>query len=786
MRVPVSWLREYVSFEMPVEELGELLSMTGTKLETITDRGVPAGAELYLVGRVLTREQHPDADRLSLCTVDVGEAAPRQIVCGATNFEAGATVAVVLPGATLPDGTVLRKAKLRGVESDGMILSERELELSQEHEGIMLLPDGLVPGTALAEVLPIAERVMEFEITSNRPDCLSVYGVAREVSAALNTDLAGWPGSDPAAVGDDSVDDHVTARNDALDLCPRWAGRVFTDVKVAPSPPWLKARIAAAGMRSISNVVDITNYVMLCVGEPTHAFDLDLVAGRQIIVRRAGAGEQVVTLDGQRRTLDEDVLVIADRDRPSAVAGLMGAEWSEVSDATTTVLIECANFDGPNTQASSTRLGLRTEGSTRWEKGLDPHLVPRALALVSQLMVELCGARLVAGTIDLHGDLPSPPVVPLRPARLEHVIGLGYSDARIAEVLGRLGYERTDGGDWRVPTWRAADTRREVDLIEEVARIDGVWKVPTVMPPHADAVGGLAADVRLRRRVVDVLLGTGLSEAVTTSFWDEGLADRLRLGPDHSLRQAVRVANPMGADQALLRTALFPGLLDSARRNLDAGSGRVELFETGRVVLPSTAELPDQPVRVAAMMAGGGAGFGRVKGVAEALAAALGVELGVVAAVEPYLHPGRSARLGNGGVIGELHPLVAAAFGIEAPVAVFEIDLDELAAAAGSVPLFRDVISFPPVRQDIAVVLDAEIPAADVLSVVREAGGEVLSSAEVFDVYVGPQVGEGRRSLAIHLVFQAPDRTLTDEDANAGRDAIVAALATRFGGVLRS
>jgi phenylalanyl-tRNA synthetase beta chain len=785
LRVPVSWLREYVSFDLPVEELGELLSMTGTKLETITERGVPAGAELYRVGRVLTRDRHPDADRLSLCTVDVGEGEPRQIVCGASNFEAGATVAVALPGATLPDGNVLRKAKLRGVESDGMMLSERELQLSQEHEGIMLLPDGLEPGTPLSEVLPIGDRVMEFEITSNRPDCLSVYGIAREVSAVLDTDLAAWPGEEPVAGGGDSVEDHVTARNEATDLCPRWAGRVFTDVKVGPSPPWLKARIAAAGMRPISNVVDISNYVMLCLGEPTHAFDLDLVAGREIIVRRATPGEPVTTLDGQHRTLDEDVLVIADRDRPSAVAGLMGAEWSEVSAATTTVLLECANFDGPNTQASSTRLGLRTEGSSRWEKGLDPHLVPHALALASQLMVELCGARLVPGTIDLQGDLPVPPVVPLRPQRLERVIGLSYSDQRIAEVLGRLGYEAADGG-WRVPSWRAADTWREVDLIEEVSRIDGFWKVPTVMPPHADAVGGLVPEVRLRRRVVDVLLGSGLSEAVTTSFWDEGMAERLRLPEDHVLRQVVRVANPMGADQALLRTAMFPGLLEAVRRNVDAGRARVELFETGRVVLPSSAEIPDQPVRVAGVVAGDGAGFARMKGVTEALAAALGVELAVERTAEPFLHPGRSARLGESGLLGELHPLVAEAFGIEVPVALFEIGLDELSRAGEAVELFRDVVSFPPVRQDIAVVLDAEVTAAELLSVVREAGGELLASAEVFDVYEGPQVGEGRRSLAVHLVFQATDRTLTDDEADAVRAAIVSALAERLGGELRA
>ena len=784
MRVPVSWLREYVSFDMPPRELGELLSMTGTKLEAVHRIGVPAGAELFKVGRVITREQHPDADRLSLCTVDVGDGEPRQIVCGATNFGAGATVGVALPGATLPDGTVLRVAKLRGVESHGMMLSESELELSGDRDGLMLLDEALVPGTPLSQVLPIDDEVLEFEITSNRPDCLSVYGIAREASASLDVDLAPWPGREPEASGDDSVDSWVTARIDAPDLCPRWAGRVFTDVRVGPSPPWLKARVAAAGMRPISNVVDITNYVMLCVGEPTHAFDLDKVTGREIIVRRAGDGERVVTLDGQERTLDADVLVIADAEKPSAVGGLMGSQWSEVSDTTTTVLLECANFDGPNIQSSSTRLELRTEGSTRWEKGLDPHLVPRALALASQLMVELTGARLVPGTVDLHGQLPEPAVVPLRRERLELLIGVTYEQAQIDRALTRLGYESADGG-WRVPTWRANDTFREVDLIEEVSRIDGVWKVPTVMPPHADAIGKRDPDVRLRNRVIDVLLGAGLSEAVTVAFTDETLADRLRLAPDHPRRDAVRVANPMGADQALLRTVLFPGLLASARRNLDAGRDRVALFEVARVVLPAPGEeLPHQPVRVAGVIAGRDAGYYEMKGVAEALEGALRVQLEVAAAPEPFLHPGRSARLGAGGTLGELHPLVAREFGLEQQVSLFEIDLAEL-ETPDPTPLYRDVVSYPPVRQDIAVVVASEVTAAEVLAVIREAGGPLLAEADVFDTYRGEQVGEGRQSVAVHLQFRAADRTLTDAEADAARETIVAALRERLGGELR-
>jgi phenylalanyl-tRNA synthetase beta chain len=670
------------------------------------------------------------------------------------------------------------------VESHGMMLSESELELSGDHDGLMLLEDGLEPGTPLSRVLPIDDEVLEFEITSNRPDCLSVYGIAREASASLDVDLAPWPGREPDASGDDSVESWVKARIDAPDLCPRWAARVFTDVKVGPSPPWLKARVAAAGMRSISNVVDITNYVMLCVGEPTHAFDLDKVSGREIIVRRAGDGEGVITLDGQGRTLDPDVLVIADTEKPSAVAGLMGSQWSEVSEATTTVLMECANFDGPNVQSSSTRLELRTEGSTRWEKGLDPHLVPRALVLASQLMVELTGARLVPGTVDLHGQLPEPAVVPLRRERLELLIGVPYEQAQIDRALTRLGYESADGG-WRVPTWRANDTFREVDLIEEVARIEGVWKVPTVMPPHADAIGKRDPDVRLRNRVIEVLLGAGLSEAVTVAFTDETLADRLRLPPGHPRRDAVRVANPMGADQALLRTVLFPGLLASARRNLDAGRDRVALFEVARVVLPAPGEeLPHQPVRVSGVIAGRDAGYHEMKGVAEALERALRVQLEVAASPEPFLHPGRSARLGAGGTLGELHPLVAREFGVEEQVSLFEIDLAEL-ETPDPTPLYRDVVTFPPVRQDIAVVVASEVTAAEVLAVIRAAGGELLAGADVFDTYRGEQVGEGRQSVAVHLQFQAADRTLTDAEADAVRETIVAALRERLGGELR-
>jgi phenylalanyl-tRNA synthetase beta chain len=447
------------------------------------------------------------------------------------------------------------------------------------------------------------------------------------------------------------------------------------------------------------------------------------------------------------------------------------------------VLLECANFDGPATQAASVRLGLRTEGSSRWEKGLDPHLPPRALALASQLMVELTGARLVPGTVDVHGELPDPPLVPLRRERLERVIGIPYTEEDVERSLTRLGYRREDGG-WRVPTWRAGDTTREVDLVEEVSRVVGVDRVPAVMPPHADAVGDLGGDERFRRGLVDVLRGAGLSESVTLGFWDSRMPDRLRLAADDPRRAAAPVQNPMTADQALLRTLVFPGLLHSVTRNLTTGADAVALFEVAQVVLPGGGELPEQPRRVAAVLAGEGAGYLELKGVAETLYASLGGELAVERASEPFLHPGRAAATAAG-FLGELHPLVAEAFGIEVPVALFELDVATLAAIRGVTRSYRDVTSFPPLRQDIAVIVPEELAAGDVVAAVREAGGAELATVRVFDVYRGPQVGEGRKSLALHLVFQAADRTLTDAEGDAARERIVARLAGRFGAELR-
>src|ERR671918_447825 len=462
MKIPVSWLREYVEVGAPPLEIADRLAIATGEVERISRSGVAdvdGNLGLYRVGRVLEAGKHPNADRLQLCRVDVGEGEPRQIVCGAWNFEAGATVAVALPGAVLPDGRTLERTKLRGTVSDGMILSESELEIGDDHAGILVLAEPWDPGTPLGDVLPLGDEVLEIEVTRNRPDCLSVYGIAREVAALFGGELRPLRGEEPALTGEETPD--VTIED--FGGCPRYIGRLFRDVRIGPSPPWLKARITAAGMRPISNVVDVTNYVMLAVGNPLHPFDFDTLGGGKIVVRRARPGEEFTSLDGSLRKLDPADLVIADAERAIAFAGIMGGLDTEVTEETTSVLFEAANFEPGGILWSSERHGLRTEGSNRWEKGVDPHLAPHAARLATQLLVELAGARLTGDT-DVTGDLLERPVVSFRTERANRIVGIEIPEQAQKDALVGLGFDVARGWDVTVPTWRARDATREIDL----------------------------------------------------------------------------------------------------------------------------------------------------------------------------------------------------------------------------------------------------------------------------------------------------------------------------------
>ena len=805
MRVPLFWLHDYCDPGISVTELEHLLTMSGTKVEAIHPHGVGA-LEHFLVGRVLSAERHPDADRLTVCTVDVGTGDERTIVCGAPNVAAGQIVAVAEPGAVMPDGTKLGRAKLRGVESAGMILAEDEVAIGPDHDGIMVLDPELRPGTPLIEVLPIAGEVLELEITPNRPDCLSIYGVAREAHAATGAPLAPpqWS-NDPGAPGEvPGVSIEVQDR----ELCPRFTARLYEGVTIGPSPEWLKARLTAAGMRPISNVVDITNFVMLATGQPMHAFDFDLVAGGRLVVRRALDGETMTTLDDVERTFDSDMLIICDDDGPTSIAGIMGGERSEVRETTTRVLMEAATWNGPNIQRSSTRLALRSEASGRFEKQLQPEQAMDGQALAAILMTELTGARLVDGTVDVGGPGPEPVTLRLRDERTEGVLGTAIPRDEAAEILRRLEFgvnDASDGLDVTVPAFRRGDVTREIDLVEEVARLWGLDKLPYTLPSRRGATGVLAPEQRLRRRAEDALAGAGLSEVLGWVFAAPDLVDRLRIPADDPRHGAVKLRNPMSEDMSVLRTTLLGSLLDVARRNRSRGMPDVRLFEIGAIFLdqprsgePTAAEtrsepLPEEREHVGALMAGPlrppswrepeppRADFHVAKAVLAALLDTLRVPWSVERGGEPFLHPGRAARVLIGGEpagwLGEIHPAVARAWDLEGG-AGFELELGRVEATALYVPRYEDLTSFPAVLQDRAWWFAPDVPAAEVLATVRDAGGPLLRDAEIFDVYPA----EDRVSLALRLRFRADDRTLTDEEVAQRRAKIDAAVAERLGG----
>ena len=865
MRVPLTWLREYCSPDLDVNGIEERLTMTGTKVEAIHHHGVGA-VEHFVVGRVLSVEAHPDADRLRVCEVDLGGAGdenpahPATIVCGAPNVAAGQTVAVAMPGAVMGDGTKIKRAKLRGVPSEGMILAENELEIDlspparDSIKGILVLDDLMLdadrseidgisdrpaPGAPLADVLTIADEVLELEITPNRPDCLGVFGVARELHAATGAPLAQPPWSeDPGSEGPlggagDAGDAGDRTAGGALaevnvecpDLCRRFTARVFEDVTVAASPPWLKARLMAAGQRPINNVVDITNYAMLLTGQPLHAFDLDRVAGDRLTVRRAGEGEQLDTLDGETRTLDSEMVVIADADGPTSIAGVKGGARSEVRPDTKRVLLEVATWNGPNIHRTSWNLGLRSEASARFEKGLAPEQCMYAQAVATRLLIECAGARVVPGTIDVGWDGTPACIIRLREARVEAILGLPVSRARQAEILTALDFQTVevsdgaaperDGLDVTVPALRRVDVTREVDLIEEVARIDGLEKLPATLPARRGAVGLLTHAQRVRRAAEDALVGRGLNEVIGWSFTDPDLLDRLRLPEDHPMRDVVRLENPLSEAQSTMRPTLLGSLLDAARHNVSRNGPDVAIFESGAVYRAARNGAPvgenhalgatpvDERHGLGVLLTGAlaprswrglegpptrEADFFAAKALLGALLDKFHVDWSVQpAGAWPFLHPGRGAGVLVGaetlGFVGEVHPLVAGLWDLER-TAVFAIDLGKLAAAAPPVVAFRPFASVPSLRRDLAVTLPDPISSSQVLERVRDAGGEMLDDVSVFDVYAGPQVGEGMRSLALALSFRAPDRTLTDEDVEPVRERIVAALG-ELGGELR-
>lgn len=797
MRVPLSWLGEWVDLPDSEEELAEQLTMSGLEVDAIERTG-PDLSEI-VIGHVLARDPHPDADRLSVCRVDIGGDEPQTIVCGAPNVDAGQRVAVARPGVRL-QGKKLKKSKIRGVVSNGMICSERELELSEEHEGILVLDREAPPGTPLDQVLRVGETVLEIAITANRGDCASLLGVAREVRAGFGGELrlpscevreAGLPASETIGV---EIED--------AQGCFAYAGRVVRGVQVGPSPEWLQTRLEASGLRPVNVVVDITNLVLLEFGQPLHAFDLGQVRGGQIRVRCARDGEMLATLDSQQLELSAEDLVIADAERAIALAGVMGGANSEVSAGTADILLESAHFHPARVRSSARRHSIFTDASYRFERGVDRDGIVRAIDRAAAQIAELAGGEIAPGVVLAHGAAPDAiDRIILDAARVNRMLGTSLDAAAIRRLLGKLGIEseEPDGGvlDCKIPSHRT-DLRIDMDLVEEVARMHGYDAIEPVPLEGRLLSGDKPEALVLADRVRDCWTAEGLTEVQTFPFFDSASLGALGIPEADPRRQTLRVVNPLVERNGSLRSTHVPALLRLLRENRSRQVDGVALFEVSRVFrVEKAGELPEERLRATALIARGEDAslwrpsepaplFYQAKGAAERLSAALGRPLRFVPseAPEPYLHPGASADLMGGkhriGVVGELHPAVATRLEIDCPCALIEVDL----SAVGDLPTrgrrYREVSKHPQVRRDLAILLDRDQSAAEVLSAVEKKAGGSLVTVDVFDRYHGEGVPEGKVSVALRLVFQRSDRTLTDDEVSKAVSGVLQMLAHRF------
>lgn len=803
MRVSMKWLRELVDVELSTPELTDLLDMTGTKVEAVHALG--EGLAGVFVGRILTKERHPEADKLWVTTVDVGAETPLQIVCGAQNFEAGDKVPVATVGAVLPNGMEIKRAKLRGVASEGMNCSAIELGVGTDAAGLLILPPDAPVGMPFSEYRGMSDTVLELEVTPNRPDCLSMAGVAREVGAVTGKSVR-YPGGSPVEAGAPAADG-VTVRIEDADLCPRYTARIIRNVTIGPSPDWLVERVTAAGARPINNVVDITNYVMFEMGQPLHAFDADTLGvdgGKAaIIVRLAKPGERLTTLDDQDRALAPDTLVIADPSGAVALAGVMGGASTEVGESTVNILLESACFKPGSVGRTSRRLGLISEASQRFERGVDPNGCAAAADRAAQLLAELAGGEVAPGIVDAYPVAIAPRELTLRMTRLNSLLGTDLSADTVTGILKRLGLGvAAEGADLRVsvPTFRP-DLEREVDLIEEVVRVHGMGNVASTLPAGRERVGGLSVEQSRRERVGVALRAAGLSEAITWSFGDPDDAERLgwTFGPDE---QPVRLLNPMSVEQSVLRFSTLPGLLRAVGNNQRKGVPDVHLYEIGGVWWTAPGrKLPKERWVVSGCLAGSWhrpewndaatpLDFFDGKGVVQSVAEELGIAKWRVRAAEiPWLQPGRSAEVLVGGDVvgwlGEVHPQVLARYECADPVTVFELQLKPLLKAAREVRAFIDIPRFPAVVRDLAIVVDEDVTAERVEQSIRSAGGKLLEDARLFDVYRGKGVAPGRKSLAFSLTYRDSERTLTDEEVDAAHEKVVRKVTGAVGGELR-
>ncbi len=796
MKVPMQWIKEYADIPMSAADYQNKMIMIGDGVEGYEETG--AEVDHVVVGRVLTCEAHPDSDHLHVTTVDVGGDAPLQIVCGAPNCRAGILTPVALVGAHLPGGVKIKKGKLRGVMSEGMLCSSEELGVPVElypsigAAGILEFQEEYPVGSDVKPILGIDDTVMDFEVLANRPDCLSVWGIARETAVACGTTFHKPEITVTEAGGD--VHDYVQVDVEATDLCPRYIARVIKDVRVGPSPMWLRKYLYGAGMRSINNVVDITNFIMLETGHPMHAFDLDMVEGHHIIVRKAVEGEHITTLDGKAHPLTAGQLVICDASKPSCVAGVMGGEESEITEKTHTMMFECAVFDRASTRVTSRALGIRTESSGRFEKGVSVKTAMEAMQRACQMINQLDAGDVVSGVIDIYPEPAKKQVITASCEKIARRAGVDIPADDTERILKELFFDVQRDGDQltvTVPDFRQ-DVEGEADLCEEALRVYGYDKIPSTLLRGETTPGGRSDRMRLKDEVSHVLTAMGFYEIMNYSFVSPKSVDKLMLDEKDARRNMLPIRNPLGEDTSVMRTTLVPDMLSTLALNMNHGNDAARLFEVAAVFDPEhrTAEgLPTETRKLCLGLYGKDADFFTMRGVVERLLKQLGIAFNVSRSDEVYLHPGRQAKLTQGDqvvcVLGEVHPTVRENFDMPARALIAEMDMEVIAQLQTPMGAVKPMPRYPAVSRDLSLVMAESTEVGPLLTDMAHAAGSILEDAKMFDVYRSVAVGKDMKSVAFSFVFRAADHTLTEAEITKAMDKLQKVAADKYQAVIR-
>jgi phenylalanyl-tRNA synthetase beta chain len=802
MLVALKWLRDYVDIDVEPAVLAERLTMAGLEVDALNERG-PAFSGVC-VARILSRKPHPDADHLSLCDVTTGSATLK-IVCGAGNIRAGDTVPLALVGATLPGGLVVRRSRIRGEASEGMLCSEEELGVGADASGIMVLPPDLPLGAELGEALSLKDTVLDIGVTPNRADCLSIIGVAREWAAVAGGMLR-VPCTD-VVENDEDIGGITSVTIDAPDLCPRYTARIIKGVRIGPSPLWMRQRLEAVGLRPINNIVDVTNFVMMELGQPLHAFDYRFLEEGRIVVRRSREGERFVSLDGKERLLSADTLLICDGVKPVAIGGIMGGLNSEVKPDTETILLESAYFSPSTIRRSSRELAMGTDAAFRFERGIDPEGVVRALDRAARLIAEVSGGSVCRGVVDCYPRrVETAKRIPLRVRRVSDLLGTVVPAEEIVGILKSLGMEVDPDGEGRFavtpPTCRI-DIAREIDLIEEIARLHGYDKVPATIPAASVPGRGLEGKGAVEGRLREIMIGAGYTEAINFSFISPIAVDQLDIEAADERRLHVRIRNPLTEEQAVLRTTMVHSLLLNAKRNADYGGFDLKIFEIGRTFIGrGEGELPQEANRLACLITGLRyedrwhsrelhADFYDLKGCIENILDDLRIPLPSFRSGihEPFLHPGKScgvfSREERIGFLGEVHPTVLARLDLTGPILLCELDIDRLAVLRSAESPFRAIPRFPSSWRDAAFLVPRDLEAGEVLLPAEESHEELLEKVLIFDIYEGKNLPAGMKSLGLRFSYRSADRTLTDDEVNEVHGRIVRAIVGATGAAIR-